>query len=231
MPDETTEVEDKTSDDQGPAEEPASDDAAPSALDVAKDVEILQGEILEDLSDPKIQNALSRIAAFSLISESSTGVLPPPSFVERYEQIYPGAAGLFFAAYEQQQQQKLSEQQHRHRLEQRALDLEEKALDSGIERAKKGQMIGLVLSVLFLAATLFVMYYGMKTDHERVAITGGIAIVTAIAGLVVIFLREESGVSKELADKRRAETGDDDQPSRSPDELLETVSDNATESH
>jgi uncharacterized membrane protein len=101
-----------------------------------------------------------------------------------------------------------AEQAHRHAVENKLVDNEisqgRLALTEGIKQAKRGQFFGVGLAVLFLVATVFVMWYGMKHDHDWVAGVGGAAIIAEVVGLVYIFARERNDVSEEMAQKKQA---------------------------
>lgn len=180
---------------------PPSDDADALAVSDADEVE---AEYRELLDDPNVRKVVARFLSFS---EMTTGSVPPPSFLREYEVLRPGAAVIVFERYQLEGTMARDEQMHRHAMDRLLFEhdvrQETKALAHGTQQAGRGQWFGFLLAILFLAAAVFVMWYGMKHDQPGVAATGGGAIIVEIVGVVVLFLRERSGVTAEMAEKRR----------------------------
>ncbi|MGH2561638.1 MAG: DUF2335 domain-containing protein [Thermomicrobiales bacterium] len=208
MTDHTDEPQtDSVGDEEGAAMMPPPPTSDPDDALVATDAEVVEAEYRELLDDPNVRRIVAR---FLSVSESTIGSTPPPTFLRQYEEIHPGAADIVWNRYELEGTMARDEQLHRHEMERKLVDhgirQETTALADGIKRANRGQLLGFVLAVLFLAAAVFVMWYGTKHDQPWVAATAGGAIVAQIVGVVILFMRERSAVSEEMAEKRRIQS-------------------------
>jgi uncharacterized membrane protein len=207
---EPEQVEERNDDEAVPMVPPrhVPNDAPSDDQDI--DSTVLEAQFRELLESPESRRAFARLLSMRSVAEFTAGVIPPPSFVERYETIRPGSADAFIARYEQEGNMAAVEQQHRHAIENRIVDhniaQETEALDRGNRRADIGQVCGFALALLFLIAAVWVMYYGMHTNHPNVAIVGGGAIIAEIVGVVILFVRERSSITQEMAQKERMRT-------------------------
>lgn len=84
-----------------------------------------------------------------LHAASFRGPLPPPALFEHYEKALPGSADRILRMAE-------NEQTHRH-------DWEKIALDSQRGDTKRGQIFGLIISVLGLVSTIACAALGLQT--------------------------------------------------------------------
>ena len=100
-------------------------------------------------------------------TEFFSGPLPPPEVLEKFESIVPGAAERII---------KMAEDQSTHRK-----DLEKKVIESDIARSKWGQILGFMIAIGGLIASIIVAVYGS-------AIAGSIIGVGTLASLVSVFM-------------------------------------------
>jgi uncharacterized membrane protein len=117
------------------------------------------------------------------MSRSFSGPLPPPEALARYNDVVPGAAGRIIAMAEKQQE-------HRQELEQRVVF-------SNAETQKHGLHLGFVIAMTAILGGIWLISIGKET-------TGLVAIVTAIASLVGVFVYGKSEQKKELEKKSQA---------------------------
>lgn len=96
------------------------------------------------------------------------GPLPPPDLLRGYEMEIPGAGFRILAMAER-------EQQHRHDMERFEARIEAR-------RGDRGQMYGLVIAVVFMAAAVWVAVAG----HEIAATTIGTLDIGAVVALFVL---------------------------------------------
>lgn len=128
----------------------------------------LRDDLLEKHRDP-IKQALERVevAQFS-------GPLPPPGVLANYDQVIPGAAERIFRMAE-------SEQENRHRKDQRYQDY----LDNDLSSITTTQRLGQGAATLISLGGLWLAYYAFSVGASG----AGVAIVLAeIAGLSGAFL-------------------------------------------
>ena len=112
------------------------------------------------------------------VAASYEGPLPPPAFLKGYEDLSPGAATeiiswvktesqhrrrMELADAEHRRKIETDETQHRIKLETRAMDLGERALNSGISRAKAGMFLAWPLVITIVAAGTFLIAHGHDT--------------------------------------------------------------------
>lgn len=111
--------------------------------------------------------------------------VPPPQMLEHYERILPGAAERIVRMAEE-------EWRHRHELDQKtreaeiairqaAQDLEHRKLTEYYRMGQFGQMAGIAVSVLAIAAALLAAFYG--TPWEVSAAIMGLPIVGIVLSL------------------------------------------------
>lgn len=113
--------------------------------------------------------AQSSSSVFS-ISAAFQGPLPPPGFLEKYEQICPGAADRLLTLLEKQTS-------HRHHQEHKALTAS--IVDAKDQRAERnrGQTHALIIALVSLIAAAFCSYNG----HEKAAIVIGSGTILLMA--------------------------------------------------
>jgi uncharacterized membrane protein len=113
-----------------------------------------------------------------VVATSYEGPLPPPAFLRGYEELSPGAAteiiswvkdesqhrrNLELAELDHRRTLETEESRHRMRLETRAMDLGEKALNSGIARANAGMYLAWPLVIGIVAAGTYLIVQGHDT--------------------------------------------------------------------
>lgn len=111
----------------------------------------------------------------------SSGPLPPPEILKRFDEIVPGAAERII---------KMAEEQSLHRK-----DLEKKVIESDIARSKWGQILGFIIAIIGLAVSAIVAVYGN-------AIAGGIIGIGTLASLVGVFMYGTKTRSNERLEKK-----------------------------
>lgn len=100
--------------------------------------------------------------------ESFSGPIPHPELLQKYETIHPGFAERFVS---------MAERQLDHRIE-----CENKVVNGSLAESKRGQNYGLIVSLLFLAASVFLGFYG----HDWLAgILGGGTLVSLVTIFVI----------------------------------------------
>jgi uncharacterized membrane protein len=114
-----------------------------------------------------------------------SGPLPHPEALERYNQIVPGSAERIIA---------MAEDQHDHRIE-----IETRVIESNISAQKLGTILGFVVAMTAIVGGSLLVYGGKETS-------GLTAIITALAGLVGVFVYGKREQKKELAGKAQAIT-------------------------
>ena len=132
-------------------------------------------QVLETLN-PEQRASVTRVVKAAIKKESFRGPIPHPEILQRYEAILPGSAERILQMAEK-------EQAHRFELDDGQLECSKIVINNTAADSKRGQWFALIISVLFLAGSVFLAYYG----HETIAgILGGgtlLGIVTAfIAG-------------------------------------------------
>lgn len=116
--------------------------------------------------DPEQRDVIMK--AFCAVERHSTfcGPLPAPADFKAYQEVVKDAPERILT---------MAENQSSHRIK-----TEEKIVDEGIRESKHGQIIGAILVVLILAATVFLAMF----DHGGVAV----ALVAAMTAIGVIFV-------------------------------------------
>jgi uncharacterized membrane protein len=109
-------------------------------------------------------------------SEETTGVLPPPSFLKAYQEVYDDAPKILFDAFQRREEMLLAEQLHRHRIEDR------ESLNSE-RRADRGQIYAVYLIGGMITAAFVVMIVAAFVHEPFIGASGATAIL-AIAGVV-----------------------------------------------
>jgi uncharacterized membrane protein len=131
------------------------------------------------------QNQQQQTSLFQIAHKSIqfSGPLPPPEILVRYNDAVPGGAERIVAMAEKQQE-------HRHRLE------------SAVVMANcRTQQIGQVLGSIVCMTAIIGGVYLINKGHS---ITGATAAITAVAGLVSVFIAGRRKQTRELAEKSEA---------------------------
>jgi uncharacterized membrane protein len=116
---------------------------------------------LSTTSPPKQLNV------FQAQVEAYSGPVPDPETLERFEQIHPGAAKIVFTAFEEQGS-------HRRKLE--TLKIE-----SDVAAAKRGQIFGLMISLIVIVGSFYLIHEGKTT-------TGAVLVISDLLAFATVFL-------------------------------------------
>jgi uncharacterized membrane protein len=116
-------------------------------------------------------------------SESFSGPLPHPDLLLKFDEVVPGAAERIL---------KLAETQSAHRIE-----LERMVVSSDISRSKWGQILGFILAVIGLTASVVIGIFGS-------ALGGGIMGATTVASLVGVFMYGSRARNKERRENKES---------------------------
>lgn len=113
----------------------------------------------------------SNVSSRKVQISSFKGVVPDPDTVERYEKLHPGAVDFFFDSAH-------SEQQHRHNIELKMIELEHLNLINESKEKKRGQLIAFAICLLFIALGFFGFYTGNAVEVKWII---GIALSSVVA--------------------------------------------------
>lgn len=157
----------------------------PLGLSDSELLEELKEALREDSQyDPEvILKRITRRVSARVVSESTTGPLPPPSMVRGYEEVLPGAADRIFT---------LMERQSAHRQE-----LERTALNRNSDSRDRGQKFAFSLCALVVVGGFIAIYLG----HS---VTGMASLLIAVGGIASTFLATRQRQQRELREKREA---------------------------
>ena len=172
---------------------PGADVCAPDeVIRATTEVEALEVQAISGLggfsvSTERVDSDMSMVAT----AASYEGPLPPPGYLKGYEEVVPGSGKeiiswvrkesehrrrMDLAECEHRGQLEIDDAKHRRALETRAMDLGERALNSGITRANLGMYLSWPLMVMVVAAGSYLVH----TGHDR----SGTVIVTSGLGLI-----------------------------------------------
>ena len=126
----------------------------------------------------KILNVVAE--KFTATIKSYIGPIPSPESLKQYNDILPGTAERLVA---------MAERQSAHRIE-----LEKRVIERQLGDSRLGQYFGLLISVLFLAASYSL---GMNGHDALVSILGG----TTLVGLVTVFVIGKNKQNRDLQAK------------------------------
>jgi uncharacterized membrane protein len=129
---------------------------------------------------PKVAQLVQAAVIQTSISFSS-GPLPPPESLARYNEIVPGAAERIL---------RMAETQSDHRKQ-----LENRTVDSQIRQSDRGQWLAFAIAIAFLIGAVITALYG----HDTVAGILGGATVVSLAGA---FIAGKVQQQRNLAEKR-----------------------------
>lgn len=100
-------------------------------------------------------------------SEIFSGPLPPPTVLERYNQIVPGAAERIIT---------MAENQSAHRIQ-----LEKSVISSDIHNSKRGQLFGFIIAVLGITFSFILVIKGYQIVGT---ILGGATLISLVSVFV-----------------------------------------------
>lgn len=115
----------------------------------------------------------------TLLFASFSGPLPPPEFLQRYEDIVPGCAKQIMDTF-------VAQSNHR-------MALEKLAIGSQLEQSNRGQYFGLIVALAGLGSAV---YLG-ATGHDWLAGTiGGVTLVSMVTAFIVGKSEQRSNLKK-----------------------------------
>ena len=131
-------------------------------------------DALSGLSDQLMQPEDVNLPVGSVhIEEISIGPLPRPEILSGYDSIVPGSAGMIISNM-------MEESQHRRKME-------ELALHDASLYAKRGQLIGFVVSLFGMGIGFSIIYFSIATHNDLVSV-GGIISGSVIGGVPLVSL-------------------------------------------
>lgn len=103
---------------------------------------------------------------------SRSGPIPDPDTLERYEQIHPGAAKLILDRFE-------LEGNHRHAMENRAIEADIADMQADRSEAKLGQWLAFIVTIAAFAVVVVAIIYNQPWVASFLGGTTLVALVTA----------------------------------------------------
>ncbi len=116
----------------------------------------------EVITEEQLQGVVQSILAAK--AESFSGPLPHPDLMVKYEQAFPGAANRIFTMAEKEQDHRIS--------------FEDRRLNGILSQAKRGQWMGLSLSMFFGFLAIIAAYLGQVVLASIIA--GGVIVALAV---------------------------------------------------
>lgn len=139
-----------------------------------------EGILPENVTSPSRSHA---VVGVEITGESFSGPIPPPKILAEYEKIVPGSGDRIIKMAEHQMA-------HRHRMEDRAVDLDERFLKGENRKSYFGTASGLIIACL----TLFLGYQLLSQGKN---IEGFGTLLLGIGSLVGAFFYSHSQSKKE----------------------------------
>jgi len=139
------------------------------------------------------QSGQQQKSQFLAMQAEFRGPLPPPEFLQRYEEIYPGTAERILQQFER-------ETQHRHAVEQKIIDAQLEVQQAEIPALRLGQVFAFIIAVVGLLASAYCVS-GAATGGIAAAgaSIGGVSLAT-LAG-VFIYGRKSKPPAEETQEK------------------------------
>lgn len=135
-----------------------------------------------------VVQSVGKTAQLTAHAEFFSGPIPHPSLLEEYERVCPGSCDKIF-------KMAMDEQSHRHSVDQKTIDFEERQI-------KRGQWFGFGIAIATLIAAVTIVLRGDSTTHSIVGSFIGVGGLASIAGAFV-YSRGKDKVLKEDADKKK----------------------------
>ncbi|ASW74697.1 hypothetical protein IQ37_15190 [Chryseobacterium piperi] len=143
-----------------------------SLQEIQEDIEEIEPEFLDDLPPEQRKKFLSLVRTISIRQASMhSGPLPRPEDIEKYNMIIPNGAERIM---------KEAELQSAHRR-----SMENKVIDSDNKQSAKGQIFGLVISLICIGGAISL---GLLDQPWL----GGILATTTVIGLVTVYVLGKS---------------------------------------
>ncbi|MDO4711377.1 MAG: DUF2335 domain-containing protein [Peptostreptococcaceae bacterium] len=133
-------------------------------------------------SKPVVKDGKAVLEHRSYSEAHFSGPIPPPSVLEGYEKILPGAADRILT---------MAENQSKHRM-----SLENKVIGSKIRDGRLGMILGFVLASMISSIGGFVIWSGQS-------VVGYATILTAMGGLIGAFIYGTNSNRKERESKNK----------------------------
>lgn len=131
---------------------------------------------------PKDNSKRISTTELTVMERSFSGPLPPPETLSKYNEILPGAAERIVAMAEKQQM-------HRQ-------NLEKKVVFGNAASQTRGNYLGFFVAMTAILGGLWLIYLGKE-------VTGLVAIITPIIGLVGVFVYGKHLQREELDEKEK----------------------------
>jgi uncharacterized membrane protein len=138
---------------------------------------------------PTVVQAVEKATQLTAHAEFFSGPIPHPALLEEYERVCPGSCEKIF-------KMAMDEQSHRHSVDQKTIDFEERQI-------KRGQWFGFGIAIATLIAAVTIVLRGDSTTHSIVGSFIGVGGLASIAGAFV-YSRGREKTSKDDADKKKA---------------------------
>lgn len=156
-----------------------------------------ESELVDELStdlpksevESESQSTDNSVMYTTEFSAKFVGPLPPPGILKGYEELYEGAAQIIFEQF-------VLEQEHRRKMEQKLVSLEESDRAQSDKSFTRGQWFGFIIAVLGIAGSLIAGVLGAT-------ITGSVVGGGTIVSLVAVFVSR-----KRFSKKKDVETED-----------------------
>ena len=158
------------------------------------ELEVLEGELSEyDMLPPEEKNErrkvfLSEFYRKTIEVEATSGPIPPPGMLARYEEVLPGSADRILT---------MAERQQAHRFQ-----LEDEALSANISSERRGTHFAGVIAIMVVLCATYLIANGKSAEGLSI-------ILPSLAAIVGLFLHEQASAKKELVEKKeQAESND-----------------------
>jgi uncharacterized membrane protein len=125
--------------------------------------ELKKNPKLKDLSEEQLKE-IAEISIIEVKEESLSGPLPPPLILEGYERTLMGAANRIIVMAE-------DNAKNRH-------EINHKIVDADIKRSKLGQILGFILSILFIGAAIVCSYLNQPFPASILGVGGFSSIIS-----------------------------------------------------
>lgn len=137
-------------------------------MDIQQSMPVDVNDFIKSLPKDKQETATRLIFAMEQSIETSyNGPIPPPSYLKGYKDVLPNAPERILAMAEKQQE---------HRMK-----MEESLVERNLRLSERGQRLGFVIVILFLAASVFLAING----HENLAY---LIMGTTLLGVLAVFV-------------------------------------------
>jgi uncharacterized membrane protein len=134
------------------------------------------------LSEKSIKKLLISFTKETMTRTRFSGPLPPPEILKGYEDVLPGSAERII---------RMTEKQQAHRIQ-----IESSVVEENCRSQRRGLHYGFAISLLVILGGFFLIYEGKN-------ITGAAVVITAVAGLVGVFVYGKVKQSNQLKERKR----------------------------